>query len=528
MKRAKVTFFMIAYNEEKRIQRAIQSVLDQTEPDVELYVRNNGSTDRTGEIIREMISKDQRIHLAENKVNWRKNAVGDVSFINEKGAIDIWPINYDTLGDYVAFLDADDRLQPTFTQEMLKAARDNGAEITACGSIFMQNGERPEGQRLPPQLTLHKAEEWTASLQEFGTFVQLYNVFRTWWGKLFRRDFFLRYYDEAWQSIGGPHGTILDTAFMLRYLRRCTHLSCITRPLYLFTAGAGSTYSNWSSPYGVHCALQAEALFDAGIALLEQFSVKTEDNIKFLYRINWAFCWEGMEGLQRVRQIGPEHLNRVIDLLNNRVASVYLADNSEIVCRQLEPVLQAVLRQNCDQLERLYLRYPIRLMYTRKLFQANPASEILPVLIVGILSDIENRHGLGKDLLPAIAGQHPGMAAAMHYVGREWTQRHDNLHNFWITQIQILDDWENPVADLAQRLRKAFDEGRYEEASGLLCQLGQKSPLHRDAVFYRIQLAELIGEHELAVVLAASARVLFGLDIEMQNLCWFVLAQGGG
>lgn len=315
---------------------------------------------------------------------------------------------------------------------------------------------------------------------------------------------------------------------MLRYLRRCTHLTCITRPLYLFTAGAGSTYSNWSSPYGVHRALESEALFDAGTALLEQFSVKTGENVKFLYQLNWAFCWEGMEGLQRVRQIGPEHLNRVIDLLNNRVASAYLASNSEMICQQVEPVLQAVLRQNSDQLERLYLRYPIRLMYTRKLFQANPASEILPVLIVGILSDIENHHGLGGDLLSAIAEHHPGMTAAMQYVGKEWTQRHDNLHNFWVNQIQVLDERENPAADLAQRLREAFDGERYEQASELLFQLGQKSPLNRDAVFYRIQLAELIGEHELAVVLAASARVLFGLDIEMQNLCWFVLAQEKG
>ena len=56
-------------------------------------------------------------------------------------------------------------------------------------------------------------------------------------------------------------------------------------------------------------------------------------------------------------------------------------------------------------------------------------------------------------------------------------------------------------------------------------ELGRKSPLHREGIFYRIQLAEMIGEHELAVVLAASARVLFGLDIEMQNLCWLILSQ---
>jgi len=523
MGRAKVTFFMIAYNEEKWIRRAIQSVLDQTEPNVELYVRNNGSTDQTGKIIREAVTQDSRVHLVENKNNWKKD--NGEEFFNEKGAVDIWPIDVEKVGDYVAFLDADDCLQPTFVEEMLRAAETNSSEIVVCGSIFMQNGHRPVGQRLPPPLTLQKPEEWRISLREFETFVQLYNVFRTWWGKLFKRDFFLQYYEEAWQSIGGSYGTTLDTVFMLRYLRRCTHLTCVTTPLYLFTMGMNSTYSNWTNCSGVYRALQSEALFDAGIALLEKADAQTSENINFLYQLNWAFCWEGLEGIQRIKQVKPEHLNRVIDLLNNRVASVYLASSSKAICQQLEPILQNILKQNSDQLERLYLRYPIRLMYARKLFEVNPKSELLPVLIVGALSDIENHHGLGEDLLPVIAEHHPGMAASLRYVGREWTRRHDNLHNYWITQAQILDDRIDPVANLAQLLRKAFDEGQYEEACELLSRLSKKSPLHRDGIFYRIQLAELIGEHELAVVLAASARVLFGLDVEMQSLCWFVLTK---
>ena len=52
MKRVKVTFFMIAYNEEKFIKRAIESVQNQTEKDIELYIRNNGSTDNTGDIVK--------------------------------------------------------------------------------------------------------------------------------------------------------------------------------------------------------------------------------------------------------------------------------------------------------------------------------------------------------------------------------------------------------------------------------------------------------------------------------------------
>ena len=92
--------------------------------------------------------------------------------------------------------------------------------------------------------------------------------------------------------------------------------------------------------------------------------------------------------------------------------------------------------------------------------------------------------------------------------------------------IQEVDmDQDKSIETLAEQLREAFANEDYIKASELLSELGQKSPLHRDGIFYRIQLAEMIGDHELAVVLAASARVLFGLDIEMQNLCWAIFAQ---
>lgn len=527
MKRAKVTFFMIAYNEEKLIRRAIQSVMDQTEPDIELYVRNNGSTDRTGEIVREMMEKDSRVHLVENKVNWWKDTKRDVPFVNENGAVNIWPINQETLGDYVSFIDADDRIEPTFVEELLLAAEKEQAEITVCGNLFLQNGSIPVGQRLPPHLHLKKMDEWGAALKDFNTFVLLYNSFRTYWGKLFRRDFFLKYYDEAWQPIGGPYGSFLDTATMLRYLRRCGHLECVTKPLYLFTLGNGSTYSNFSSTASVGKALSAETLFDEGQAFLQSVGALTQKNVEFLYQLNWAYCWEAMEGLQRIEKPGLYDVDRIITMLNNRVAGVYLPQNSAGICQQIESLLQAVWTKTGQPLE-LYLRYPFRLMYARRLARANPASEILPLLIVGILSDMENHHGLGEDLLPKIAEHHQGLAASLQYVGRNWTKRHDGLHNFWVTQIQVIDSRKNgPAETLAQSLRKNFEAGRYEEASNLLCELSQKSPLHRDGTFYRIQLAELIGEHELAAVLAASARVIFGLDTEMQSLCWCILAQGG-
>ena len=521
MKRAKVTFFMIAYNEEKLISKAIQSVLDQTEPNIELYVRNNGSTDRTGDIVRKIARRDSRIHLVENTVNWRKDPEGKVPFVNKKGAIDIWPIDKGTLGEYVAFLDADDRLHPAFVKELLQVAQTSGAEIVACGNVFMLDGTKPVGERLPPSVQFQNAGQWGPSLRDFNTFVQLYNVFRTYWGKLFQRDFFLRYYDEAWFPVGGEFGAFVDTAVMLRYLRRCERLSFVRSPLYLFTQGSGSTYANFPSQWSILKALQAEALFDEGLRFLQKKNALTQSNHQFLYQLNWAFCYEAIAGLQYVKESTSYDLDRVIILLNNKVASSYLSGSSGI-WPQLEPILQNVWIKGGQRME-MYLRYPIRLMYLKRLMEAHPGSELLPTLLLGILCDPENRNLLGRNLLPEIAQSFPGLQQTVRYiVHMEWTLRQNSHRNIWAERIQNEDGLEE---ELVERLRQAFDSERYEDASELLSRLSGKSPLHRDGLYYRIQLAELIGEHELAVVLAASARILFGVDIEMQNLCWFILGQ---
>jgi len=524
MQRARVTFFMIAYNEEELIRRAIKSILDQTEPNIELYVRNNGSKDKTGDIVRELTSRDPRVHLIENKVNWRKDEAGKVPFVNEKGAIDIWPIDRDTLGDYVAFLDADDSLLPTFAEELLSVAEKEQAEIIACGSTFLKDGMTPIGGRLPPPLKLRRSRDWGPALRNLNTFVQLYNSFRTYWGKLFKRNFFLRYYDEAWPPVGGAYGGFLDTATMLRYLRHCERLTCVAKPLYQFTLGNGSTYSNFSSATSLRKAVQAEVLFEEGRRFLQSSNALTQENINFLYQLNWAFCWETMEGLQRVEKAAPEDMDRVIVMLNNRVAEAYLAQNSCNICQQIEPLLQSVWMKGGQKME-LYLRYPIRLMYARKLAEACPDSELLPVLILGILCDPENQNLLGADMLPLIAEHFSGLCESMKIgLYKDYTLRHSSLRNWWTELIQRLDCKDGTAEALSCQLEEAIEQEQFEKASNLLSDLSRKSPLHHNGIYYRIQLAELIGEHELAVVLAASARVLFGLDSEMQQLCWSVMA----
>ena len=92
----KFSIIIPAYNSEKYIDKAIQSVINQTYKNLELIVVNDGSTDRTLTIIESYVNTDQRV-----KVISKENG-GYVSAI--RTGIQIAD------GDYVIFLGSDDYL----------------------------------------------------------------------------------------------------------------------------------------------------------------------------------------------------------------------------------------------------------------------------------------------------------------------------------------------------------------------------------------------------------------------------------
>lgn len=88
----KVSVILTAYNEEKYIGKAIESILNQTLADFELIVINDGSTDNTLNIIREF--DDERIVLIDHE-NMGPGA-------SRNKALDV------ASGEYIMYLDGDD------------------------------------------------------------------------------------------------------------------------------------------------------------------------------------------------------------------------------------------------------------------------------------------------------------------------------------------------------------------------------------------------------------------------------------
>ena len=104
----KVFFSIIVpcYNVEKYIEKTIKSILTQTFDDFELILVNDGSTDKTKNILDEYFQKDKRI----NVINKKNSGVSEARNEGIKIAV----------GKYIYFLDGDDYITNDFYQKQQK------------------------------------------------------------------------------------------------------------------------------------------------------------------------------------------------------------------------------------------------------------------------------------------------------------------------------------------------------------------------------------------------------------------------
>ncbi|MGN0802216.1 MAG: glycosyltransferase family 2 protein [Candidatus Faecivicinus sp.] len=123
-----VSIIMAAYNAEKTIGRAIESVLSQSYQRFELLVVDDCSSDSTAEIVEGM--DDCRIRLIRNSrnsgVSWtRKHALEHAR------------------GEWIAVLDSDDAWAPDKLEKQMKLCTQKNADLVFTGSAFMDAEGRP-------------------------------------------------------------------------------------------------------------------------------------------------------------------------------------------------------------------------------------------------------------------------------------------------------------------------------------------------------------------------------------------------
>lgn len=222
----KISVILPVFNEERYIEKAIGSVLNQSIDDFELIVVNDGSTDNTIDVIRGF--DDERIKVV-NQTNQGPGA-------SRNNALRI------ASGDYVMFLDGDD----WYCGDALKTAYDEVKSRNADISIFQiikyHDGEYSENSWFNLDNFPEDFQNRVFSPHECGDF--LFDISVSACQKIFRREFL----NEIKAKF--PEGIYFeDMPFFFYTFLKAERVSIIRKHLYVRRKHVGSITESVDSKF---------------------------------------------------------------------------------------------------------------------------------------------------------------------------------------------------------------------------------------------------------------------------------------
>ena len=119
---------MPAYNAEKFISDAIKSVLSQTYKNFELIIIDDCSLDQTVKVVQNYIAQDKRVNLVKKEKNQGVAETRNTGLNHAKG-------------DFVAFLDSDDKWAEDKLEKQLAVLKERNDVDVVYGSYYRFNND---------------------------------------------------------------------------------------------------------------------------------------------------------------------------------------------------------------------------------------------------------------------------------------------------------------------------------------------------------------------------------------------------
>ncbi len=212
-----ISIIIPVFNAEKYLDECIESVVNQTYTELEIILLPGQSGDRSTEICHEWAGKDSRIKIVDQD----KNCTG---YARNKG------IAFSN-GEYVAFCDADDKMLPTYIEEMAGSAISNNSDIVEC--------EYYDASEDLSQLTAYTIPELLSDFPH-----NFYECFgsSSVWRYIIKRNFWV---DNGFKF---PEANRMeDLAVYSLLFAKANNVSFVYKPLYLYRANPNSIMHTLSS-----------------------------------------------------------------------------------------------------------------------------------------------------------------------------------------------------------------------------------------------------------------------------------------
>lgn len=179
----RVSIIVAVYNIEKLVSRCINSLICQTLKETEIILVDDCSTDDSGRICEAFAEKNEKMVVIHHKANLGLSAARNTGIENARG-------------EYLAFVDGDDYIEPDTYRQVYGKAAENTADIVVFGYFNDRKNGAVEEHRISGHSGIYTGKDVMRALfpEVIGTLPNAktdYSVGYMPWGLLVRRQMLL-------------------------------------------------------------------------------------------------------------------------------------------------------------------------------------------------------------------------------------------------------------------------------------------------------------------------------------------------
>ena len=188
-----VSVIIPVYNVEDFVVKCLDSVYEQSYENIEIIVVDDGSTDKSGELV-DNFAKNKSNVMVIHQENKGLSAARNLGISKAKG-------------EWIALVDSDDYVAKDFVKKMVEATEKDNVDIVVCGF----NQEKPAEEIL-------SGDEATIKL-----LTKQENLDVVAWNKLYKKELFVK--NNIWYPVGEKHEDSLTTYKLLSVAEKVSYIA---------------------------------------------------------------------------------------------------------------------------------------------------------------------------------------------------------------------------------------------------------------------------------------------------------------
>lgn len=335
MGRVKASIIIPVYNAELYLQECLNSIMKQTFHNFEVIAIDDGSSDGSAEILRKARAADSRIRV------FRQENRGSAAARNQGIR--------QAEGDYIAFADADDWVDPAYLLTLVEMIEQEDADIAVCD--FYREGKK-EG-------------DWQPGIFDkegiFREFLQQ-RLFNRIMNKLYRKDLII--------DVTFPEGRnyMEDATWTSQVLAKAKKLIRTDKALYYYRIQENSISHSRKKKSSVLCGKFRNTI-DRERIILEHLNFKEQDNCDLYAREVFALFdemfrsnvdLEKFQAFEKSRELAAAAKDRIKERARNQRDLLLLKD---ILTLEKSTLIQKRHRRRILKSSDLALKSKIAIFY---------------------------------------------------------------------------------------------------------------------------------------------------------------------